>query len=287
MLAHHIIESLAQKEQETVRATFLAPCVRGGTVCTRIDGIVQAFTLKPSDHEGWGMFRPNNGLKEASFVEEPALSLIDRYLHLFTALRVRLVYRIEGQSWLAFPVNSSDASQKFGKAEPMVVHLVEGGNPFQAIIARHDGSAFWFHEPDTRANPVIEETLLNWLNLAQEPHRLQQQYRFRAMTPEDSIAYELAWNRTAHSRQMCRERRDRERLQTALHRGGGQLKEFFDRDDYWLVTWQTHTGEQHSSAIRKKDLTVVSAGICLDDNDEDFDLQSLVAVVEKRPDWMR
>ena len=43
----------------------------------------------------------------------------------------------------------------------------------------------------------------------------------------------------------------------------------------------------HTSLIRKNDLTVVSAGICLDDQDEDFDLMALVGVMEQRPEWMR
>jgi hypothetical protein len=43
-------------------------------------------------------------------------------------------------------------------------------------------------------------------------------------------------------------------------------------------------GESHTSAISKQDLTVVTAGICLDDLDEEFDLQSLVGVVEQRYD---
>ena len=34
--------------------------------------------------------------------------------------------------------------------------------------------------------------------------------------------------------------------------------------------------------VSKRDLTVISSGICLSDRDRDFDLQSLVGVIEKR-----
>jgi hypothetical protein len=37
---------------------------------------------------------------------------------------------------------------------------------------------------------------------------------------------------------------------------------------------------RHTSAIAKADLTVVSSGICLSGRDRDFDLQSLVGVIE-------
>jgi hypothetical protein len=76
--------------------------------------------------------------------------------------------------------------------------------------------------------------------------------------------------------------RDEKRLQRALKMGGGELQEFRDRDDYWLIEWTSGTGERHSSAIAKNDLTVISAGICLSGEDRNFDLQSLVGVVEDR-----
>ena len=60
------------------------------------------------------------------------------------------------------------------------------------------------------------------------------------------------------------------------------LREFHDRGDFWLVEWTTRDGERHTSAIAKKELTVVSAGICLSGRDRDFDLQSLVGVVERQ-----
>ena len=64
--------------------------------------------------------------------------------------------------------------------------------------------------------------------------------------------------------------------------GGGELREVRDRDDYWLIEWTAGNGDRHTSASAKNDLTVVSAGICLSGLDSNFDLQSLVGVVEAR-----
>lgn len=47
------------------------------------------------------------------------------------------------------------------------------------------------------------------------------------------------------------------------------------------MEWTTAEGDSHSSAISKADLTVISAGIGLSERDRDFDLQSLVGVVEQ------
>jgi hypothetical protein len=50
------------------------------------------------------------------------------------------------------------------------------------------------------------------------------------------------------------------------------------------VEWTTSEGLRHTSAVTKTDLTVVSSGICLSGRDRDFDLLSLVGVVEGS-DW--
>jgi hypothetical protein len=72
------------------------------------------------------------------------------------------------------------------------------------------------------------------------------------------------------------------RLRDALRTGGGNLREFRDRGEYWLVEWTTANGIRHTSAVAKADLTVISSGICLSGRDRDFDLQSLVGVIEGR-----
>ena len=73
---------------------------------------------------------------------------------------------------------------------------------------------------------------------------------------------------------------DEERLNQALQLGGGRLRRYTDRGDYWVVEWTTQGGRRHTSAIGKNDLTVISSGICLSGHDRDFDLQSLVGVME-------
>lgn len=76
--------------------------------------------------------------------------------------------------------------------------------------------------------------------------------------------------------------RDENRLRDALQLGGGQLQNYTDRGEYYLVEWRTRNGQRHTSAIAKADLTVISSGICLSGRDCHFDLQSLVGVIERR-----
>ncbi len=197
------------------------------------------------------------------------------YLQLLLPVRLHLACLLQGQTWLAYPVNESDAKQRTGVAKPVPVHLVTEGSQFEPIVARWDGHCLWFEEIDRRADPLPSEKL----KAALKKLILPQEVRFKGMTPEMRTVYELV---SRNIKDFDPKVREEKRLQRALKMGGGELRDFFDRENYWLVEWTSGTGEHHSSAIAKNDLTVMSAGICLSGLDKNFDLHSLVGVVEDR-----
>ncbi|NJS09784.1 MAG: hypothetical protein HC789_05040 [Microcoleus sp. CSU_2_2] len=269
-----ILNQLATQEAKLLDTQFLAPCVRRGRVRTKAGGMVYTFQPKPRNFEGWGIFQPVNE-KIAQVVDEPNLPQMAEYLQLLVPMRLQLAHVLQGQTWLAYPVNESDAQQRTGFVKPVPVHLVTEGSQFEPIVARWDGHSWWFEEIDRRADPLPSEELRAALKKLTFP----QEIRFKGMTPEMRIVYELV---TQNLKDFDPKFLDEKRLQRALKMGGGELQEFRDRDDYWLVEWTSRTGERHSSAIAKNDLTVISAGICLSGEDRNFDLQSLVGVVEDR-----
>ena len=211
----------------------------------------------------------------AEVIDEANLAQISEYLQPFKPLRLRLAYQLQNQSWLAYPTNEGDMKQRFHVVKPVVVHLVTEGVPFEQIIARWNGSAWWFEDLDRRADPSVVEALQTALKSLVFPQDL----RFSGMTPELRTLYQLV---TQNREDFSQQNQDETRLKTALNFAGGTLEQFQDQGEYWTVQWTTRTGEQHSSAISKQDLTVIGAGICLSGRDQEFDLQSLVAVVENR-----
>ncbi|MEG4322970.1 MULTISPECIES: hypothetical protein [unclassified Microcoleus] len=269
-----ILSQLGAKEGQLLNTQFLAPCVRRGKVRTRIAGMIYTFQPQPSNFEGWAIFAPINE-KIATVVDEPNLPQMAEYLQLLVPIRLQLARILQGQTWLAYPVNESDAKQRTGVAKPVAVHLVTEGSLFDTVVARWDGDSFWFEEIDRRADPLLPEQL----KAALKKLILPQDVRFKGMTPEMRVVYELV---ARNIKDFNPKVRDEQRLQRALKMGGGELRDFSARQDYWLVEWTSGSGEHHSSAIAKNDLTVMSAGICLSGLDKDFDLQSLVGVVEDR-----
>jgi hypothetical protein len=280
----NLIKAMAQKEEQALQAEFFAPCVRGGLLRARVKQLIYTFKPLPEEFEGWGIFLPLNH-KEAELLEEANLFQVAEYMKLLKPLRVRLAQQLRGQTWLAYPANESDAEQRFAAAGPLLIHLVSEGAQFEQIIARTDGNAFFFEETDRRSDPMVARTLRGEFAGSTPAENL----RFANLTPEMRTAYQLALQpyvppaKRRHRNPEAAPPSDETRLSEALKLGGGHLEGFADRGDYWTVEWISRGGEHHTSAISKADLTVISSGICLSGMDRDFDLQSLVGVIEG--DW--
>jgi hypothetical protein len=297
---HQLLQQLEDQEKLLNETEFLAPCVSGGLVKTSVANMIYTFKTQPDNFAGWGIFKPLDN-QIAEVINEANLPQIARYLQLLKPLRLRLAYQLEGQSWLAYPINEADMVQRFKKAQPVVIHLVTEGSNFESIIARFDGGNFWFEEVDRKAQVQPIMLLSEQLRLETNPDEV----KFSGLTPEMLIVYDLAWQQTAtgkrqrsdlqklrspkkHSltpkerRNQINNHREDVRLENALKQGGGSLETYRDRGDFWQVEWRTSDGELHSSAINKNDLTVISSGICLSGKDTDFDLQSLVGVMEQQ-----
>lgn len=267
---HKLLGKVAAQEAKLAETVFLAPRVAGGPVRTRVAGLVYTFACEPADFQGWGIFKPIDERK-ARLEEEASLPQVAAYLELFKPRRAVLAFPVGGRSWLA----CTD--------RPVVVHLVEEAARFDQVVARTDGSAMWFEDLDRRADASQAERLREALGTPVTPGEL----RLPNLTPAERMAYEVAYNQafpqprpTPHPRPSQRPESEETRLRRALQAGGGELNRYVDRDDHYTVEWTDSRGLQHSSAISKDQLTVLSAGICLDGFDRDFDLQSLVGVVE-------
>lgn len=95
--------------------------------------MVYTFAPKPQQFEGWGIFQPMDE-QTAARVEEADLPQIAVYLQQFQTIRLRLAYRLQNQTWLAYPVNEADMRQRFKRVKPVLVHLVTQGVAFEQII---------------------------------------------------------------------------------------------------------------------------------------------------------
>ncbi len=325
LVAHLNQQSAALQERE-----ILAPLLPGGTIRTRLDGLLYEF--KPTGAwVGWGRFRPINE-REAEPIGEVMPWQRSEYLALFPALRVILLWPLEAVShrqarpnrraatarseaasppvgtWLALAYNESDAGQRFGLAsgELLPVFLCDplgGAARFERVIVRVDGKTLWFDGPDVLADPLNAE----WLREAAAQPELPEKYR-PGLAGSERLAL-LFWQirqlelSEAANRQQVSQRPEREQrewlsrqvgqsrleqqLRRALEKADATLHSFAETTNPdgtpgpLVVEWSERGQTYRYRSTIEPGLTVVSSGICLSGRDSDFDLTSLVSVMNE------
>jgi len=283
---HNAFKRLAAEEDRFFGSEFFAPVLAGGQVRVRVAGVVCRFQVTPADFEGWGVFRTKTATT-AELIREAGLKEKQAYLALFPLVRLILCEQRDGV-WLAATAHRQAPRIKIEGLVP--TRLVNEAESFDQVIARFDGTTFWFEGIDMRSSPATAAYLRQASRDRMPPGELDRP----GLTPEQLSAYavtvlqQLEAEQQSRAQGRQRQRRNREafmnpterRLREALEHAGAELVAFMERRDSFRVTYQIG-GQHHTSAIRKDDLTVQVAGICLAGQDRRFDLQSLVGVLRE------
>lgn len=261
---------LAESEGRFLQSEVLAPVLSGHPIRVRIEGVVCELRAYPNSFEGWGVFRPQS-LSSARLVRKATLRERRSYLECWPLLRMILCRR--GKDWLAIPAESHSRIAVEGTPP---VRLIEQGELFQTIRVRFDGMTFWFDGLETRQDP----TLAVWLRESLEREIPPDQLQRSGLTPPMRRAYAMELKRREQAVRIERHDRIEGQLRRALDHSGARLHDFAEHADGYRVTW-LYDGRRHVSSIDRDDLTVQVAGICLNGEDSNFDLGSLVGVVRE------
>jgi hypothetical protein len=265
-----LIDRLAAQEAAFLDHDFLAPVVAGGAVCVRLAGVVCRMKVDAGDFVGWGVFRPES-LAAARFVREAGLRERRSYLDPLPMVRM-ILGRPAGQSWRGLPAQRGDRRVLVqGEA---AIQFVEGGEPFLVVRTRFDGRNFWFDGPELRHDPATAVFLRESLERLVPPENL----RRPGLTPEEKAAYALRYIEREEVRQRVLRDEIEARLRGALAHAGAEFVGYAEHRDGYRVTYRVGR-ERHVSSVRKDDLSVQVAGICLSGQDAQFDLHSLVGVL--------
>jgi hypothetical protein len=266
------MDRLAAAERAFVGSEFLAPVIKGLGVGVRIAGVHCRLTVEPAEFEGWGVFRAESHTR-AKLVRRATMAQRRKYLALFPSVRLILCRREKSQ-WLAVAANRGDA--RFAIEGLVPVRLADEGELFETIVARFDGGQFWFDEVDARGDPSAAAFLRESLAVMAEPAKVGRP----GLTAEQRAAYAIEYAERQVEVIEDEQARAQRRLRAALEHAGARLRDFGDRGDAYRVTYQVD-GRRHTSVVRKDDLSVVTAGVCLSGQDRHFDLASLVGVLRE------
>lgn len=270
-----LINTFARDEATLRGQAFLAPLLQNGRARVRVQGLIYEFAVT-NLQAGWSICRVLDA-RHAEMVAEALPWQRGEYLRLWPALRLVLLEPLVQQSWLALPFNPSDAAQRFGMAGPQIVRLVEGGQPFERVLGRVEGSTLWYDDTDRRADPAIAEALRAALAAERETPGVP------GLGAGERAAYALRIARTITARAATEAAQTERRLRHALDLGGAQLLGYEVTADGLRVTWERNG--QRSLTLVDTDLGVTSAGICLSGDDTRFDLASIVGVIRDAPEY--
>lgn len=264
-----ILNRLEAAENDFLQRDVLAPVLPGRGVIVRIAGIVCTLRVRGTRFTGWGVLRPQT-LQTAALLRPAGLAEIAAYLGLFPALRLIVVAR-EGHQWYALPASTGEKGIQLNGAAPVL--LAEAGiQPFETVIARFDGHFFWYERRDTRRNPALAAYLRDALDAGTPTADV----RKPGLSAEERAAYDWARTLVAEAERAGVVGR----LAAALAHAGGRLIAFTERDDSYTVAYLVD-GARSVSTVRKSDLSVLTAGICLSGQDASFDLTSMVSVMRE------
>lgn len=268
MDVRELLRRMTQEEQSFLESTFVAPVLKGAGVQVRVAGIVWKFQVTPRDFEGWALLKPET-TRAARVVGAARLGQVRDYLRLFPALSLVLTEK-RADGWWALAAEGSDSRFHIDGLVPVL--LPGEVQVFDTVRARWDGSRFFVEGRNPRRSPSIAA----YLREALQEGRKAEDLRKATLTPQERLAYE--WQLLLREE----ERRDttEERLKAAVDHASGKFRGFVERKDAYAVTF-TVDGEPHTATVRKDDLSVMLAGICLSGEDQKFDLASLVGVIRE------
>jgi hypothetical protein len=196
----------------------------------------------------------------------------EQYFRLFPALKLILCRNSNG--WQGIPANQADTRFKIAGLVP--IQLVTEVQMFDTVKVRFDGTNVWFEQIDSRSNPKTAVYLRECLQKLLEPKQIE----LPGLTLEERDAYLMAYGPALAADAELRRDKNEDRIKDALKRAGANYKSYIERADTFTIEY-TVDGNQHRSVVKKDNLAIESAGICLAGTDRNFDLQSLVGVIRQ------
>ena len=274
---HNLINRLAHEEAALRGQAFLAPLLGDGRVRVRVRGLIYELGVARAQ-PSWWLCQALDAAR-AAVVDAAQPWQRGAYLALWPALRLVLMEPLRDEDWVALAFNASDAFQRFAIHGPLVIRLVEGGQPFERVIGRVEGATVWYDELDRRGDPATAERLREALAAGHATPTLA------GLSPGERASYALLAERSVAARAARDAAHAERQLRDALMVGGARLIGYESSAGVLRVIWECDG--QRSVTLVNGNLDVVSAGICLSGADQHFDLASIIGVVRDAPPFAR
>jgi len=272
-MSSDLFNKMAQIEGRLLQQEFVAPYSGSGTIVTRIDGIVYHFrpvgrNLRP----GYFTWKPVD-LNTAKTTGTMTEAERNRYLAQFPQLIMVAAAKVD-HAWVMVPWNLEDSTRRFGISGPVEVRLCGDVERFDTIAVAVTPALLMAQVAPSPSPPwpfFLKRATLN-------PNFNHHNPEIPGLTPEGRIVIDISFKRDEELRKSLEDNRIRQ----ALGFAGAELISYTEQDSTnYVVRWRK-SDIDYRTVVRKQDLEVVSAGICLSGRDRIFDLASMVSVMDER-----
>jgi len=274
---HDLLAKTIAKERDLRSREFLAPYTeQSNSAIVKMDGVNYKFRIVGFRGSGFGVFRPIDPTC-ARFVSPGHFEQISDYLQLLPQIYVILVCETD-LGWCGYPHNVESAQKKLGLDCEIIVRKVTDVERFEVVATRYDGRNFWYEEPFAGADPVKAQDLRECFALRTESLRMERcRKNLKNITPEESRSFDIALS----SWRLFQRQSTEGQIREFLARSSADLDSYVIRGQQIELTWQSKSGRYYKSRVDKNTLDVVSAGICLNDEDRKFHLKDLPGVIRE------
>jgi len=264
-----IINRLGDKENLITEKEIISPVFYNTEIVTHIEGLIHLLKIPKTD-PGWYKFKPLNE-KEAQLISSANIDEIEKYLKRLPKIRIILVYK-KGPIYFGVPIKNNNFGLKMTKLLP--IYLSDDmATDFSKCICRYDGLNLWYQEIDIQADLEKSE----YLNRAIKKFHNPKYIRFSGLSIEEKIAYKIKFEID----KKLKEELNKTKIQKDIEHGGGKFLQSREKSDHIEVSYEIN-GEKFTSYV-SKDPThkVITAGICLNGYDSNYDLKSIVSVIRE------
>lgn len=274
--ARELLEKVTAEEVHLRSKQFLAPYASDSKfVVVKMLGANYRFRIVGGHGDGFGIFQPTDPTC-ARYIKEADPLHCQEYLKLWPRLYLILVYQTD-LGWCGYPHNVAAAKEKIQLNQEVIVHNVSDVERFDVVAVRYDGVRFWYEEPFVGADPVKAAQLRAAFVERQDNYKMTSRLeKIRDTTPEEIKSFELAMFSWRQFKRMNTE----EQLQEMLEMGGAHLENYVVRGKNIDISWRAESGSRFNSLIDRDTFDVVSAGICLNDQDQKFHLKDLAGIIK-------
>ena len=276
-----LIDKIHQQVEDFKGQEFVAPYLGGNKIVIRMNGLVLTLEVKGIFNremmDSLLVWETPDG-KVAIPIRKTTTSQLEEYMKLFPEVRI-LITKTESWGYHGIMSRTGTGRIRFDGEVPIInLYPFMIGELFDEITCRYDGQTLFYHSTVV-TNPG---DMIVAAKLRDEIHKREFTYDNEAavatthMRPEHEKAFRTAWDH------LIIDARDifENILGNAVSHAGGVMQSYKEDDDTYQVTMEID-GVKQNPVVISKDMEVLSAGICLH-NENVFDMQSLVTVLREK-----